>query len=364
MFKILLILGILLLLGIFYMIFRISTLVSVAKEGGEEKRVDGSNKWNALLMMVFLIGTGVLFFWYSYTRFDLYNLPLASKHGAVTDNLFWVTMAVTGVVFIITNVLLFWFSYRYQHKEGQRALFYPDNMRIEVIWTIVPAIVLSVLVFTGLTAWSDITSPAPEDAEVVEIMGYQFAWATRYPGADKSLGTYDFRLTTADNIFGMDLEDENSYDDFSPREIHIPKGKTIHLKIRARDVLHSVYMPHFRLKMDAVPGMPTTFKFVATKTTAEMRAELNNPDFNYELACTEVCGRGHFSMRLLVVVDELEDYEKWKKEQPTWLSLNESYLEKVPENLREVARMKAGIEIAEEEVAEAEIEEEKLEASL
>jgi cytochrome c oxidase subunit II len=272
-------------------------------------------------------------------------------------------MAVTGVVFIITNVLLFWFSYKYQHKEGQRALFYPDNLRIEVIWTIVPALVLSVLVFTGLKAWSDITSAAPEDAEVVEIMGYQFAWATRYPGADNKLGSYKYTNTTADNIFGIDLADENAYDDFSPREIHIPKGKTIHLKIRARDVLHSVYMPHFRLKMDAVPGMPTTFKFVATKTTAEMRSELDNPEFNYELACTEVCGRGHFSMRLLIVVDEPEDYEKWKKEQPTWLSLNEANLELVPENLKEVARMKAGIE-ATEEVADAEVEEEKLEASL
>jgi cytochrome c oxidase subunit 2 len=109
-------------------------------------------------------------------------------------------------------------------------------------------------------------------------------------------------------------------------------------------VLHSVYIPAFRVKMDAVPGMPTKFWFVPTKSTAEMRTETGNPDYNYELACAEVCGNAHFSMRMVVVVDEPADYEKWKAEQKTWLSLNPEYLSKVPEELREVAIISAGIE--------------------
>jgi cytochrome c oxidase subunit 2 len=128
-------------------------------------------------------------------------------------------------------------------------------------------------------------------------------------------------------------------------ELHIPKGKEVHLKIRAKDVLHSVFLPHFRVKMDAVPGMYTNFKFIPTKSTADMRNETGNPNFNYEMACTEICGKGHFSMRFLVVVDEPEDFEKWKAAQEPWLKQNPDYLSKVPSALREVAMIKSGIPI-------------------
>jgi cytochrome c oxidase subunit 2 len=126
-------------------------------------------------------------------------------------------------------------------------------------------------------------------------------------------------------------------------ELHLPVGKEVLLKIRAKDVLHSVFLPHFRVKMDAVPGMPTQFKFKPTMTTQEMRDKLGNQAFNYEMACTEICGRGHFSMRFPVVVDTQEDYEKWKKSQEAWLKQNPDYMKKVPEGLRESAMIKAGI---------------------
>ncbi len=118
---------------------------------------------------------------------------------------------------------------------------------------------------------------------------------------------------------GLDPQDPASRDDFMPREIHLPKGVPVEIKIRARDVLHSVSFPHFRQKMDAMPGMPTRMWFIPTKTTVEMRKELNDPEFNYELACQQICGRGHFSMRMIVVVDEPADYEKWKREQEPWI---------------------------------------------
>jgi len=335
--------GVFLLLAILFLIFRLHTLVSVIRQS-DKKVGDGVNKTNALLFMVFMVGSFILLTWYSIKYFHLYQMPIASAHGVETDRLFWITMVITGVVFIITQVLLFYFSYRYQHKPTQKALFFPDNNRLEFIWTVVPAVVLTALVVYGLFVWNNVMKPAPENAEIVEVMGYQFAWKVRYPGKDGELGAHDFRLIDATNEFGLDFKDRLAFDDFTPREMHIPKGQPVEFRIRARDVLHSVFAPHFRLKMDAVPGMPTRFWFVPTKSTADMRIETGNPDFNYEIACTEVCGRGHFSMRLLVVVDEPAEYEKWKAEQESWLSKNPEYMTKVPENLKELALIKSQIE--------------------
>ena len=325
------------------MIFRLSSLVSIAKE--RKSDLDGrSNSINAGLFIVFMVVSFVSFFWYSFAHFDSYTLPIASEHGMVTDKLFWITMAITVIAFTIISIVMFIFIYQYRYKEGRKAAFFPDNHYLELTWTVVPAIVLALLIFTGLNAWNDITGPASKDAEVIEIIGQQFAWTTRYPGADKKLGGYSFRLIDPVNEFGLDLSDKNSYDDFKSLELHIPKGREVLLKIRAKDVLHSVFLPHFRLKMDAVPGMPTQFKFTATKTTQEMRDELGNPDFNYELACTEICGRGHFSMRMLVVVDDEESYNEWKASQEAWLKQNPDYMKKVPEGMKEAAMIKAGLQ--------------------
>jgi cytochrome c oxidase subunit 2 len=332
--------GVLLILAILLLIFRLHTLVNVMKKS-DEKVGSGSNKTNAFLFIIFMVVSFILLFWYSIKNFDLYQLPIASEHGVTTDRLFWITMAVTGVVFIITQVLLFYFPWRYQYSTERKALYFPENNRLELIWTFVPAVVLTVLVVYGLVVWNKVMAPAPENAEVIEILGYQFAWKVRYPGKDEVLGAYDFRKVDATNEFGLDFSDRATYDDFTPRELHLPKGQPVEFRIRARDVLHSVFAPHFRLKMDAVPGMPTRFWFVPTKTTEEMRIETGNPEFNYEIACTEVCGRGHFSMRLLVVVEEPEVYEKWKSEQAPWLSKNPEYMAQVPENLKELAMIKS-----------------------
>lgn len=334
--------GLVLLIAILMVVYRINSLIDVAR-GNHKKKVTGSNGVNAALLFAFVVLSLTLLIWYSVTRFDAYSLPVASEHGTATDSLFWVTMAVTGIVFFITQILLFYFSYRYRYKAKARALYFPENNRLEMVWTIVPAVVLSLLIFSGLKIWNRVMADPPEEAEVVEIMGYQFAWKTRYPGDDGQLGRYDFRLVDATNEFGIDFRDQAAFDDFTPREIHLPKGKPVLLKIRARDVLHSVFAPHFRLKMDAVPGMPTSFWFVPNKTTEEMRVETGNADFNYEIACTEVCGRGHFSMRMLVVVEEPDAYEQWKSEQESWLSKNQDYLTKVPEDLRELAMVKTGM---------------------
>lgn len=356
MFQVVIGIGILLIVLILFMLFRIGTLLDVVKGTGE-KTVTKSNKVNGLLFFVFLVvGFGSIFV-YSYVYFDDYNLPLASEHGADTDYLFWVTMVITGVVFFITHILLFVFPMKYSYNEKRKALFFPENHKLELIWTVLPAIVLSVLIFSGLKVWGEITSKAPEDAEVIEILGQQFAWTPRYPGADNKLGEFDYRLISVDNKMGVDFSDDGSYDDFIPREIHLPKGKPVLFKIRARDVIHSVFAPHFRVKMDAVPGMPTSFHFVPTKTTQEMRDETDNQEFNYELACAEICGVGHFAMRMIIVVDTPEDYEKWKSEQMSLVAQNESLFELVPADKKELAKVKGKVEIKEEVATETSEEE-------
>jgi cytochrome c oxidase subunit 2 len=258
--------------------------------------------------------------------------------------MFWLTMAVTGVVFVLTQVLLFYFAWKYQYKAGTKALFYPDNNKLELAWTFIPAVVLAVLVFTGWRVWTDVTAKAPDDTNNIEIMGYQFAWEVRYPGMDGKLGNHDYRKISAINSFGIDPTDKASLDDFKYREMVIPKGEPVTFNIRARDVLHSVFAPHFRLKMDAVPGMPTSFTFTATKTTEEMREELNDPEFDYEIACTEVCGKGHFSMSKTMRVLEPKEYREWYKQQKSIISGEPDLLSQVPENLKELALLKTGEE--------------------
>ncbi|MDB5274776.1 MAG: ctaC [Chitinophagaceae bacterium] len=322
--------AVVLIVAILVVIFRLQVLSAVLK-GRYEKRVGIGNDINALLFLIIFV-VGLAGFWYSYNQASAFFLPApSSEHGVKTDYMFWFTMAILVLAFVVTNALLYVFPIFYKFKEDRKAYFYPDNHKLEMIWTIIPALVMAGLVVFGYKEWTAITSPAPKNAEVIEIMGKQFAWQVRYPGADGVLGNYNYRNIDAINEFGIDMNDSASYDDFIPRELHLPKGKPVLLNIRARDVIHSVFLPHFRVKMDAVPGMPTHFWFVPTKTTAEMRIETGNAKFNYELACTEVCGRGHYAMRFLVVVDEPADYEKWKAEQESFASVNRDYAaEKAP----------------------------------
>jgi cytochrome c oxidase subunit 2 len=335
--------GVVLVLVIIFMIFRITNLVGLVK--GDREKAESGNGINAFLFMAFMIISLVGFYWYSFAHFNEYTLPVASEHGVVTDSLFWITMAICVVAFTLIFIVMFWFTWKYQYREGRKASYFVDNHKLEILWTLIPAVVMALLIFRGLKTWNEITGPASKDAVVIELVAQQFAWSARYPGAtDEALGRIDFRLIDASNEFGLDLADKNSFDDFKSMELHIPAGQEVLLKIRAKDVLHSVFLPHFRVKMDAVPGMLTTFKFKATKTTQQMRDETGNPKFNYEMACTEICGKGHFSMRFPVVVDDEETYRKWRASQDSWLKLNPEYLQRVPENLREFAAIKAGLE--------------------
>ncbi|MDH5608132.1 MAG: cytochrome c oxidase subunit II [Cyclobacteriaceae bacterium] len=344
MLNLVVVLAVVLIIAILIALFRVSTLVGIVK-GDTQRQVPSGNKVQAFLLIVFMVvGLGA-FFYYSFGGLnDDYVQPLASEHGVITDRLFWITMAITGSVFVVTQIFLFGFSYKYQHSENRKAFYFPHNNKLELFWTGVPAIVLALLILSGWRAWVDITGEAPEDAEVIEVVGYQYAWSVRYGGSDKKLGDYDYKKIDATNQLGIDFSDKDAFDDFIPRELHVPKGKPVLLQIRARDVIHSVFIPHFRLQMNAVPGMPTRFWFVPTKSTEDMREETGNPDFNYELVCNKICGKGHFAMKYTIVVDEPADYEAWYNSQDPWLKQNADYLSEVPQNLQEAAQIAAKLD--------------------
>jgi cytochrome c oxidase subunit 2 len=314
------------------LVYRIFTLAEIAKETSKDgaKRVGSANALNASLFMIMFFAMFGLIFWYSMEAKQYFLPEAASEHGSSIDFLFWLTTGITFFVFFATHCLLFFFPYIYRFQENRKAFFYPHNNKLELIWTVIPAIALTILVLSGWKVWSEVMQEAPKEALNIEIMGKQFNWQLRYGGKDKTIGKHNFRKIDATNSMGLDFAaDPANLDDFMPQEMRMPVGRPVLLKIRARDVLHSVFLPHFRVKMDAVPGMPTQFWFTPTITTAKMREITGNPDFNYELACTEICGSGHFAMKLKVVVVEQDEFDKWYNEQEPWAVANKDYLESI-----------------------------------
>jgi cytochrome c oxidase subunit 2 len=310
-----------------FQIAKASEYVSVLK--GEEKSFKQNNRINAFLMIVFLV-LGLAGAWWCNELFynkTLLAQPAASDHGEKIDFMLVITIAVTGVVFLLTQILLFWFAYKYQFSERRTVYYFPHNNKLELIWTVVPAIFLTLLVGLGLFYWFKITGDAPKDAQIVEITGKQFNWMMRYPGKDNILGRKNYRLTDASNgnALGVDWEDGASHDDIEATEMHLVVGKPVQLVINAQDVIHDVGLVHFRLKMDAVPGIPTTLWFTPLYTTAQMKEITGNKEFVYEISCDQICGSGHYSMRGVIIVETQEEYDAWMaSKKPQYLTVKEA----------------------------------------
>jgi cytochrome c oxidase subunit 2 len=303
-------------LMIFLLIFQIakaSEYVSVLK--GEERSRKQTNRINGFLLVGFLL-LGLVGVWWCndlYYKQTLFPQGSASVEGENIDTMMWITIAVTGLVFLITQVLLFWFSFKYQESDTRKAYYFTHNNKLELLWTGVPAIVLTVLVVFGLKYWFKFTGDAPKDSQVVEITGHQFAWEFRYPGKDGVLGKKNYKMTDAGkgNPLGVDWNDAASHDDLHTNQMHVVVNKPVKLVINAQDVIHDVGLPHFRMKMDAVPGIPTTLWFTPKWTTEEMKVRTGNPNFVYEIACDQICGKGHFSMKGTIIVETQQEYDKW-----------------------------------------------------
>jgi heme/copper-type cytochrome/quinol oxidase subunit 2 len=426
--------GIVLIIIVLFQVTRTLDLISQLRSNNEEND-EHNAKAHGIALFVFMI-LGVYGFFWCFGHYKNYLLPpSASEHGHLVEDMFYWTLLVTSFVFIVCNIILFTFSLIYRYKRNRPVVHFAHSNKLELIWTVIPTIVLTGLVIFGLQAWTKIMSMPENPEQVVEVTGQQFFWSSRYPGADGELGLRDYNLICPENPLGIvtkefiehrinllagnenlglngeikdleirkellpglidsvnqliahrpnryridaledaldELEDELEdiddhiktrtqnlerirkiytddymlkyakeltwgYDDIMPTEVHLPVDKEVLLKIQALDVLHNFYIVHMQVKMDAVPGMPTYFKFTPITTTEEMRKHLSanpywqqpktdDPDktprwktFNYEVACAELCGAGHSSMKYTVVVHEQAEYDAWLAEQkPFW----------------------------------------------
>ena len=306
---------------------------------------DNDNKVNGYLMFGFLcfIYLTTIFCLWNYSKFPLIG-DSASAHGPQIDNLMEISLILIFFVQTITQALLHYFAFKYRGRQGQKALYFADNNKLEFVWSIIPAVVLAGLILYGLYAWTNIMfvdQKYKDNAIVIELYAQQFKWEARYAGKDNELGKANVRYIEGVNNLGVDLSDPNAQDDFSSTELHIPKGKRVIFRMRSQDVLHSAYMPHFRAQMNCVPGMVTTFSFIPTVTTAEMREKpamvekvalindirtkksaalvaagqpaLDPYTFDYLLLCNKICGASHYNMQMKIVVDTPEEYRAWLK---------------------------------------------------
>ena len=301
-----------------FQIAKSSEYVSILK--GERKAFQQSNKVNGFLLVSFLVLGLIGVYWCHDLLYEktLFIQPSASDHGERIDTMMNITIIITGFTFLLTQILLFWFSFKYQHSEKRKAYYYPHNTNWEILWTTVPAIALCVLVGFGLYYWYQITGDAPKNALQVEVTGKQFSWIYRYPGKDNTFGKKYFRnINEANsNQLGLIWDDKAAQDDIvTTTALYLVKDQPVKLNIFSRDVIHNVGLSHFRMKMDAVPGTPTTMYFTPKFTTDEMKKITGNPDFEYEISCDQMCGNNHYSMRGIIKVVTPTEFVLWRAQQ-------------------------------------------------
>jgi cytochrome c oxidase subunit 2 len=309
---------------------RVFELASSLKGKKSEEITEKDNRLMGKLMLGFVIALFAFIIW----QLDSYGWRMlpesASAHGVELDWLFNFNLAILWFVFVATHILLFYFAYKYYGKADRKATYFPHDNRLEMIWTVIPAIVLAVIVIYGIKTWNKIQEVVDPSTQIVELYSKQFDWTARYAGADNTLGASNYKLITATNDLGMDSLSKEGMDDIVVKnELHLVVNKEVEFKFRSRDVIHSAFFPHFRAQMNTVPGMTTMLHFTPTITTAEMRqkpevmrqqAAINRlraergekpEEFNYILLCNKICGNSHYNMQMTIIVETQEEYDKW-----------------------------------------------------
>lgn len=281
------------------------------------------SKVQSVMMLVFVASYFTFILW-QINRWGGSTLPIpASIHGVTTDNLMSITWWIIVPMFVLTHILLFYFAFKYAYNKNRRADYFAHSNKLELIWTAVPTIVLTILILYGLNTWNNITTPLTDDTDHIkmELYAKQFDWTARYSGPDNKLGNAGVHFIEGVNQVGMDARDENGHDDIIVKgEFHLPVNVPVQFNFRSQDVIHSAYMPHFRAQMNCVPGMTTQFKFTPTITSAEMKQITKNPDFEYLLLCNKICGAAHYNMQMAIIIETQEDYDTWMAEQKPFMS--------------------------------------------
>jgi len=233
---------------------------------------------------------------------------IASNWGFI-DTTIIITFWVTGIAYVAILGFVGYCVWRFRHQAGKPkdVEYEPENKALEWWLTVATSVGVAIMLAPGLVAWYQFVTP-PEDAAETEVLGQQWAWSFRLPGADGKLGKADTKNMSAENPFGVDPNDPNGKDDLLilGGDLHLPIDKPVKVLLRSMDVLHNFYVPQFRGKMDMIPGSVTYYWFTPIRTGT------------FEVLCAELCGVGHHAMRGFVVVDTQEDYQTWLGEQQTF----------------------------------------------
>ncbi|MET0961288.1 MAG: cytochrome c oxidase subunit II [Noviherbaspirillum sp.] len=252
--------------------------------------------------LVAIVAGSVLFHFISPWRLT----PIASNWREMDDTLA-ITFFVTAVFFVAVNLLVAYMVYRFRHRAGSRASYQPENSRLERWLIVATSLAIIGLLAPGLFVYAKYVK-APAEALELEVLGQQWQWRYRFPGAGGKLGRADTSLVSGTNPFGLDPRDPVAQDNVlvNSNEVHLPLDRPVKIILRSHDVLHDFYVPQFRARMNMVPGMISSFWFTPTKAG------------RYEVLCAQLCGVGHFSMRGMVVVEEAAQFQAWLARQPTF----------------------------------------------
>lgn len=402
-------------------LMRVYELSAKLRKSEENEISNRDNRMNAALMLIFMIVMFIGFIWLMLKYGWVGRGVAASVHGHELDWLLNLNYVIVIAVFFLTNFLLFFFAWKYVKKPGVPAFFFAHNNKLEMIWTVIPAVVLAVIIIFGLRSWNKVTDMASDEAIVIELFAKQFDWTARYAGVDNQLGKFDYKLTedtrnpyglmNAETIqtaidsmemgtggiawledklndrhimltpedrdkYAVDLGrkeqlirllyqmrqshdtsiDEMLKDDIIQKDtLYLCKGKQYEFNFRSKDVLHSAYFPHFRQQINTVPGMTTRLKFTPDKTTEEMRISRGVKDFEFILMCNKICGTSHYKMKMIIVVMEEEDYNKWMKVKSYGVKKSDGTWEIEPSTFDHLFHKEAPVEAPEgEEGAEEE----------
>ncbi len=298
-------------------VIRVSELLSELNNEDVNEVTDKDNNTQGILFLVIGFGFLVFVIWQMISWNHVILPPASSIHGAQIDSLMKVSMGLIIVVFFITSPMLFYFAFKYRGKRSNKAYFLSHNNKLEIVWTVIPTIILTVLIIFGLKTWDKAMNvQITESTKVIEVYGQQYNWTARYSGIDNKLGKANYKLVKDANTLGVDMLDINSSDDKMVREVHLVVNEPVLLKFRSQDVIHSAFLPHFRVQMNCVPGITTQFGFTPNKTTAQMK-ESEGADFEYVLLCNKICGASHFNMQMKFIVETQEEYDLWISSQET-----------------------------------------------
>ena len=238
--------------------------------------------------------------------------PIASNWSYI-DHTLVITFWITGAVFVAVVLFVAYCVWRFRYQPGRRAAYEPENRRLESGLAVGTAVGVFAMLAPGLFVWHQFITVPPEATEI-EVVGQQWLWSFRLPGADGKLGRAETRDVTPDNSLGIDRADADAVDDIviEGGELHLPVGKPVKMLLRSVDVLHDFYVPEFRAKMDMIPGSVTYYWFTPTLAGS------------FDALCAELCGTGHTFMRGNVVVEPEDQYQAWLQQQKTFAQLQAS----------------------------------------